>query len=482
MNGVDRDQVILLPDKLDDYVDENNPVRFIEAFVESLDLKTLGFRHSEPNETGRPPYAASDMLKLYIWGYLNQVRSSRKLERECHRNLEVIWIMKKLTPDFKAISNFRKDNIDCIKPVFKEFVYLCKSLDLFGAELIGVDGSKFRAVNSKQRNFNKAKLAETLKRLDESIARYLKEMEEIDGVDDGQRSEAEKLKEKLARLEKKRQEYINAQNLMMKTGQREISLTDAESRLMRNNGKLDVCYNTEAAFDSKNKLVADYDVTNISSDQGELSPIAEAAKETLGVERIEATADGGFFSAEDIKKCLDNGITPYVPELPSSPRGVAKKFGVPVPEFYKEKFIYDKATDSYVCPARQRLEFLFLNVLDGKTYRVYKTGACPSCSFFMTKCTRNREGRMIWRWEHEEVLEGQRVRLQSAEGKKKLLVRKELCEHPFGTIKRAFNCGYFLLKGLRNVRGEMGFTMLVYNMRRAINILGVEVLVACLTR
>lgn len=483
--GFERDQVVLFPDTLDEYIDEENPVRFIDAFVGSLDLKGLGFKRVEPREMGRPSYDPYDMLKLHVYGYLNQVRSSRKLERECHRNVEVMWMMKKLTPDFKTISRFREENVDCIKPVFKEFVYLCKSLDLFGAELIGVDGSKFRAVNSKQRNFNEEKLAEALKRLEEKIASYLEELEENDRTDDvkhGGSSEVEKLKEKLSKLEEKKHRYVQSQNLMKETGQKEVSLTDPDSRLMKNNGKLDVCYNTEAAVDSKNKLVADYDVTNIAGDQGQLCTTAEAAKETLGVERIEATADGGFFSAEDIKKCLDKGITPYVRELPSSPRGVARKAGIPAPEFHKEKFAYDKATDSYVCPAEQRLEFLYWIDMHGKTLGAYRSNACPSCPFFMTKCTRNREGRTIWRWEHEKVLEEMRLRLESAEGRKKLLVRKELCEHPFGTMKRAFNQGYLLLKGLRKVKGEMGFTMLAYNIRRAINILGVNALLTYLRR
>jgi transposase len=461
-------------------------VRFVDAFGESLHLKELGFKRVEPNEVGRPSYDPYDMLKLFVYGYLNQVRSSRKLERECHRTLEVVWMMKKLTPDFKTISSFRKDNIDCIKPVFKEFVYLCKSLDLFGAELVGIDGSKFRAVNSKQRNFNEAKLAETLKRLEEKMARYLKEMEENDddcGTGDEQQdgNGSGKLKEKIARLEEKRGEYIQAQNLMRETGQREVSLTDPDSRLMKNNGKLDVCYNTETAIDSKNKLVVDYDVTNVATDQDQLGTTAEAAKETLGVKRIDVTSDRGFFSAVAIKERIDNGITPHLPELSSGPRGEAKSSGIPVPEFHKDKFVYDKKTDSYVCPAGQRLEFLYWLEDDGKTQGAYRTSACASCPFFMTRCTRNKDGRTILRWEHEDVLEEMRARLKTVEGRRKLLVRKELREHPFGTIKRAFNQGYLLMKGLESVRGEMGFAMLAYNMRRAVNILGVKALMACLT-
>jgi transposase len=484
--GFERDQVILFPDTLDEYTTEENPVRFIDAFVDSLDLKILGFKRVEPNEMGRPPYDPHDLLKLYLWGYLNQVRSSRKLEKACVSNVEVMWLMKKLAPDFKTIADFRKENIDCIKPVFKEFVYLCKSLDLFGAELVGIDGSKFKAVNSRKRNFDEKTLAEALKRLEEKIARYLKEMEENDGADEGRNgsgsanSDVGKLKEKLSKLEEKKREYVQAQNLMKETGQKEVSLTDPDSRLMKNNARIEPCYNTETAIDSKNKLAVDYKVTNMASDRNQLSPMAKSAKEILQVEKIDATADRGFHDSVDIKECVDNGITPYVPEPVIMGRGEVKKAGVPKPAFYADKFVYDGATDSYICPAGQRLEFYYWDKTKGRRLAVYKTEACFTCPFFMTDCTRNKLGRWIGRWEHEEILEEMRARLKTEEGSRKAALRKELCEHPFGTMKRAFNQGYLLLKGLKKVNGEMGFTMLAYNMRRAINILGVKALLAYL--
>ena len=479
--GFDREQVILFRDTLDEYITEENPVRFIDAFVGSLDLEKLGFKRVEPNEMGRPSYDPYDMLKLYVYGYLNQIRSSRKLERACLSNVEVMWLMKKLAPDFKTIADFRKENIDCIKPVFKEFVYICKTLNLFGAELVGIDGSKFRAVNSRKRNFDPEHLAEALKRLEERIASYLRELEENDGPEES-RGSVEKLKEKISKLEEKRREYTSAQDLMKETGQKEVSLTDPESRLMKNNGKIEVCYNTEAAIDSKNKLAVDYDVTNSASDRNQLSPMAKSAKDTLGVERIDATADKGFHDSLEIQECVSNGITPYVPEPVSVGRGEVKKVGVPKPAFYGDKFAYDKTTDSYVCPAGERLEFYcWNNNMKGRRVAIYRTDACFTCPFFMTDCTTNKVGRRIHRWEHEETLEEMRARLKTAEGSRKAAMRKELCEHPFGTIKRAFNQGYFLLKGLRKVNGEMGFTMLAYNMRRAINILGVKALLAYLT-
>lgn len=478
VEGMNRSQVILLPDTLDEYVSEENPVRFIDAFVDSLDLKELGFKHSEPCEEGRPPYDPGDMLKLYVYGYLNQVRSSRKLEMECHRNVEVMWLMKKLAPDFKTIADFRKCNVDCIKPVFKEFVYLCKSLDLFGAELVGIDGTKFKAVNSKDRNFNEKKLQSILKLINEKIERYLNELQENDDKnDDDDQKVAERLKEKISKLEEKRDECTRMQNWMRETGQKEVSLTDRESRLMRagNGKKLDVCYNVESAVDSKNHLVAEYYVTNSPSDKNELVKAAIGAKENLGVEKLDATADSGFFDAEQIRDCIDNGITPYVTEQKSI--GSAKRAGIPTPDFYKSKFAYDAELDAYTCPAGQKLEFMY--VMDkgkGRRMRVYGIAACSKCPFFLTRCTADRSGRKIYRGLNEELVEEMRKRIK--EDPSKVELRKELCEHLFGTMKSAFNQGYLLLKGLRKANGEVGLTMLAYNMRRAINILGARALIA----
>ena len=483
--GETRDQSILFPDTLDEYVTEENPVRFIDAFVDSLDLQQLGFKHAKlDGGAGRPPYDPSDLLKLYVYGYLNQVRSSRKLEKACVSNLEVIWLMKKLAPDFKTISDFRKDNIDCVKPVFKEFVFLCKSLDLFGAELIGIDGSKFKAVNSKDRNFNQKKLLASLKLINEKIERYLKEMEEADTSggeeEEDDKLKNEKLREKIGKLEQKREEYLRIQNQMKEIGQKEISLTDPESRLMKVGvgHKLDVCCNVESSIDAKNHLAVEYDVTNSSNDQNELSRVAKGTKETLGVAKLDVTADRGFFDADEIKDCIDNGITPYIPEQ-SFVSGPAKNRGIPTPEFYKRKFVYDGEADAYTCPADHNLNFMYLmSDGKGKKVRVYGTRACKTCPFFLDRCTTNTDGRKIYRGMNEGVVEEMRRRIKADPSK--LKIRKELCEHPFGTMKRAFNQGYLLLKGLRKVTGEIGFTMLAYDMRRAINILGTKKLMASL--
>jgi len=480
VEGMNRSQVILLPDTLDEYVGEENPVRFIDAFVDGLDMKELGFKHSEPSEEGRPPYDPRDMLKLYVYGYLNQVRSSRKLERECHRNVEVIWLMKKLAPDFKTIADFRKCNVDCIKPVFREFVYLCRRLDLFGGELVGIDGSKFKAVNSTKRNLNEKTLAERLRRVEERIASYLKEMEANDRADEqhNDSGRVEKLKEKIGRLEEKRQEYIRIQDEMRETGQKEVSLTDPDSRLMRvDSQKLDVCYNIESAVDSKNHLIIDYDVTNFPNDHNQLARIAERAKETLCVSKLDVTADKGFYDGKELKECEGNGITTYV-SIPEESMPY-KRVGVPEPEFYSSRFMHDPLRDVYVCPAGHEMSF-WKHSSHGKGKsrgRLYRTGECAACPF-RSRCTRNRLGRIIFRSEYQPVIDRLRARLRNDDGLDKLNRRKEIVEHPFGTMKRAFNQGYLLLKGLRKVNGEVGFTMLAYNMRRAINILGTRRLVS----
>ncbi len=471
VEGLNRNQTALFPETLEGYVDKENPVRFIDAFVDSLNLENLGFKHSIPAEVGRPPYNPSDLLKLYIYGYLNQIRSSRKLERECHRNLEVMWLMKKLTPDFKTIADFRKDNIHCVKDVFKEFVKLCISLDLYGAKCIAVDGTKFKAVNSLDKNFNRKNLAYRMKTIDEHVSKYLAEIEEEDRIEEQANSKhTDILQEKVQKLMKRKEEYSELLRTLKESKQNEVSLVDPDCRLMKNRGRIEPCYNGQVAVDDKNHLIVDYNVTNAPADNCQLSSMAIGAKEMLGAKTLEAVADKGYFSFVQIKDCVDNGITPYVPEQNRYGVGFVKKKGVPTREYHVDKFVYDVGTDTFVCPAGNKLVFSYLDRAHQKNIRVYRTDACFSCKFFMTKCTLNKHGRTLWRWEHAEVLDELRERMLREP--EKLALRKKLVEHPFGTMKRAFNQGYLLLKGLRKVRGEVGFTMLAYNMRRVLNILG----------
>jgi len=478
VTGNHRNQTILFPDTLDKYVDAENPVRFIDAFIDSLNLEKLGFKHSILADTGRPSYNPSDLLKLYTYGYLNQIRSSRKLERECYRNVEVIWLMKKLAPDHKTIADFRKNNVDCIKPVFKEFVYLCRSLDLYGAQLVAIDGSKFKAVNSKSNNFNEKTVALRLKRTEEKIAVYLRLMDENDKADSGkdESHKVEGLKERISKLEEKKQQYEQIQNQMKQTGQKEVSLTDPDSRLMRvDSQRLDVCYNIQTSVDAKKHLIVDYEVINNSTDHHQLTTDAKAAKQALGVDRLEVLSDKGFYVANDLKDCEEAGITVFMPIPSFNP---TKNVGVPEPEFASEQFVYDGVKDVYVCPGGKELCF-WKRSFKGKPEngRRYKTSFCVGCAL-RSRCTRNKLGRVMVRWDYQDAVDRLRARLESSEGKEKLHIRREIVEHPFGTMKRAFNQGYLLLKGLRKVKGEVGFTMLAYNMRRAINILGVGTLIA----
>jgi transposase len=475
--GNHRDQTVLFPNTIDQYVEQENPVRFIDAFVDSLNLEKLGFKHSVPAETGRPSYNPSDQLKLYIYGYLNQVRSSRKLEKECPRNVEVMWLMKKRPPDFKTIADFRKDNIDCIKGVFQEFVYLCKSLNLYGAQLVSIDGTKFRAVNSKSNNLNEKTVALRLKQIEEKIAEYLKELDNNDTNDSEEADTTSDLKEKISQLEKKKQQYEHIQTQMKATGQREVSLVDPDSRVLRvDSQRLEVGYNIQASVDAKQQLIVDYDVINNSTDHHQLTKDALAAKQVLGVHQLDVLSDKGFYVEKDIADCENNGITVFMP-IPAlfSPY---KSLGIPAPEFYSDKFVYDSAKDVYVCPAGNEMPF-WKHSNRGKGFegRLYRSISCDSCRV-RGKCTRNKRGRYMFRGEFDGAVDRLRARLATYDGKGKCRMRRLLSEQPFGTIKRAFNQGYVLLKGLRKVMGEVGFTMLAYNMRRAINILGVGTLIS----
>jgi len=382
--------------------------------------------------------------------------------------------MKKLAPDNKTIADFRKDNIDCIKPVFKEFVYLCRSLDLYGAQLVAIDGTKFRAVNSKSNNLNEKTVAQRLKQTDEKIAKYLKELDNNDANDseEGETAQNDKLKEKISQLEEKKQQYEHIQGQMKATGQMEGSLVDPDSRLMRvDSQRLEVGYNIQTSVDSKQHLIVDYDVVNISTDHHQLVKDALSAKETLGVDSFDVLSDKGFYVEKDVFDCEANGIRVFMP-IPAAFNHY-KSVGVPEPGFYSDRFVYDVAKDVYVCPVGNEMPF-WKRSDRGKGFdgRLYKSMCCASC-LVRDKCTRNRRGRYMFRGEFDGAVDRLRARLATSEGKEMCRLRRMLVEHPFGTIKRAFNQGYLLLKGFRKVKGEVGFTMLAYNMRRVINIFGV---------
>jgi len=473
ITGISRQQLVLFPESLDDYIAADNPVRFIDAFVDSLDLAELGFAHTELAETGRPPYDPRDLLKLYIYGYLNRIRSSRKLERECQRNVEVMWLVGKLAPDHKTIADFRKDNRKAFKEVFKAFCLLCQELDLFGAELIAIDGSKFKADNSSKRNFTQTKVKKYLQELEQRIEAYLQELDELDQIEAPAvppQHSAQQLQAKIEQLKTRQSKYQGYLKRMEESGESQLSMTDADSRAMPKSPKAPVAYNAQTAVDSKHHLIVAQDVTNDVTDRDQLSRMALEAKETLGVEQIKAVADMGYAHGKELKACLEAGIEPYVARPNTSANAKLGLFG-------KEQFVYDPETDTYRCPAGQTLTYRFDTVEKERHIRYYRTSACGGCPL-KEKCTRNKEGRRITRWVDEHIIEETQQRVEAHP--EIMQQRKELVEHPFGTIKHWWDQGHFLMKGLEKVRAEFSLSTLAYNIRRVLNILGVQRLIAAL--
>ena len=473
IEGEDRKQTLLFPEVLEDYITEENPVRFIDVYVEGLDLVGMGFERAIPKETGRPPYNPGDLLRLYVYGYLNRSRSSRQLETEAGRNVELMWLMRKLRPDFKTIADFRRDNVQAIKKVCREFTLWCKRLELFGGELVAIDGSKFVAVNSPKRNFTEKKLKRMIEEIDGKIDQYLKELDRQDKQEVGERSlSAEELKEKIERYKQRRGQYEQLKKDLEQSGESQVSLTDPQSRSMRVGHGVEVSYNVQIVVDHKHKLVLEHEVVNEVTDQGQLSTMAKKAKETLGVETLEVVADRGYYSGEEVKACEQSGITAYVPKPNNSSN---LKRGL----FTKEDFIYEPVKDCYRCRAGKELSYRFNSVEQGRAVRSYEIFGCNRCEL-KSKCSINKRGkRRITRWVDEAILEAMARRV--AEHPEKVELRKCLAEHPFGTIKRAMNQGYFLMRGLTKVGAETSLTILTYNLKRVINILGVRTMMEALT-
>ncbi len=468
IEGHARDRALLLPASVEDYVAADSPVRFIDAFVDDLDLGEAGFHRSRPKATGRPGYDPADMLKLYLYGYLNRVRSSRRLEAEATRNLELIWLLCGLRPDYKTIADFRRDNRGAFKAVFRAFVTLCRKLDLFGRELLAVDGTRLKAVNNPGRNFSRDKLARYIAAADERIEGYLAELDAIDRGEDGHGpGRGEALSAKIAHVRERRQAQAAMLDQLNASGESQVSLTDADARAMVTGQKTIVGYNAQVAVDAKHKLIVEQHVTNAATDMGLLASTAGAAKEALGVERIDAVADMGYYKGEDIEACEANGITPYVarPE-----RGSAVANG----RFPKERFSYDPAADAYHCPGGQLLDTRYRSVTRGHVSIQYSSpAACAACAI-KARCTGGR-WRRINGWENEAVLERMAKRLAARPGV--LDIRRETVEHPFGSIKQWMNQGAFLMRGLDKVRAEFSLTALAYNLRRAITLIGIPGLI-----
>jgi transposase len=466
--GHDRSQTLLLPESLDDYVGPENPVRFIEAFVDGLDLTAAGFIRVAAQRTGRPGFAPADLLKLYIYGYLNRVRSSRRLEAETHRNIDVIWLLRQLKPDYKTIADFRRDNRNTFRPIFRQFVLLCRQLDLFGRELLAVDGTRIKAVNNKDRNFTRASLSKFIELADAKLGDYLQRLDQSDAAESTTGgSRVANLAEKIAALRSRRTQCQKMLAELDRTGEDQISLTDPDSRAMAAHTRVAVGYNVQVAVDTQHKLIVEQQVTNQVLDMGLLTQTAEPAKEVLGVETIEAVADKGYFKIEDIEACENAGIVPYVPR---PQRGPSVRAGL----FRKDEFHYDAGSDLYVCPAGQRLYPYSSSLLRGlkKVNSVNKL-ACDDK--IRSHCT-NGSFRAVSRLENEAVLDRMQARLAKCPGV--LDQRRETVEHPFGSIKQWMNQGAFLMRGLEKVRGEFSLTALAYNLRRVLNIVGFAELMA----
>ena len=467
--GHDRSQLLLLPEAVDDYVAADNPVRFIEAFVDGLDLAALGFIGTVPKATGRPGYAPADLLKLYIYGYLNRTRSSRRLEAETHRNIEVIWLLRHLRPDFKTIADFRRINHKAFRPVFRQFVLLCRELDLFGKELLAVDGTRIKAVNNKDRNFTRASLKEFIRLADAKLDDYLQRLDHADAAETSTSgSRVENLAEKIAAVRGRRERCQEMLAELDRTGESQISLTDPDSRAMAAHTRVAVGYNVQIAVDTKHKLIVEQQVTNQVLDMGLLTETAEPAKEILGVETIDVVADKGYFKIEDIEACEKAGMEPYVPR---PQRGPSVRAGF----FRKDEFKYDPETDSFTCPAGQRLTPYSSSALRQlKKINYANRKACRDCPL-RARCTDN-QFRTVSRLENEAVLDRMQERL--AKRPEVLNQRRETVEHPFGSIKQWMNQGAFLMRGLEKVRAEFSLTALAYNIRRVLNLVAFGKLMA----
>lgn len=470
--GDDRSQSTLFPERLDDYVGDDNPVRAIDVFVDELDLGELGFGGVEPRATGRPAYHPATLLKIYIYGYLNRVQSSRRIERECQRNVELVWLTGRLMPDFKTIADFRKDNGEAIRKVCRAFVLLCRRLDLLSDASVAIDGSKFKAVNARDRNFTEAKMKRRLEQIDESIARYLSQLDTADRQGPAvPEAKTTRLKEKIATL-REEIERLNALNArMMASEDKQISLTDPDARSMATSGKGSgiVGYNVQSAVDTTHHLIVAHEVTNVGTDRSQLSNMAEQARTEIGTATLDVVADRGYYDGQEILACETAGITVTLPKPMTSSAKAAGRFG-------KQDFVYVAAEDVYRCPAGERLIYRYTNEEDGKTLRRYWTAACQTCAL-KAQCTQGKE-RRISRWEHETVLETVQDRLDR--NPDKMRVRRQTVEHPFGTIKAWMGATHFQMRRLPKVASEMALHVLAYNMKRVIQILGVGGLMAAM--
>ncbi|MDI5985351.1 IS1182 family transposase [Halomonas sp. M4R5S39] len=467
--GEARDQGTLFPALLDDFIADDNPVRAIEAFVEGLDLRILGFKGVDPHATGRPAYHPAVLLKLYIYGYLNRLQSSRRLERETQRNVELMWLTERLTPDFKTIADFRKDNGEAIRRVCREFIVLCRRLELFSQAIVAIDGSKFKAVNNRDRNFTATKMKRRLEQIEESFERYLTQLDAADREEPAlAEAKTAHLKEKIRKLREETSRLQSVEVERLRSPDQQTSLTDPDARSMATSGRGTgvVGYNVQAAVDSQHHLIVAHEVTNIGHDRGQLANMAKQAREATGIKELEVVADRGYYKGEEILACHKERITTYLPKPVTSP---SQAKGL----FPRGAFRYSSESNEYICPARQRLIWRFETIENGQKLHCYWSSACGSCSI-KEKCTTGQQ-RRIKRWEHEDVLEAAQSRLDW--NPEMMRLRRQTVEHPFGTLKAWMGSTHFLTRRLKNVSTEMSLHVLAYNLKRVMSILGVNELI-----
>lgn len=457
---------MLLPESLDDYVEEANPVRVVDVFVDELDLGKLGFDGIKPAVTGRPAYHPAVLLKLYIYGYLNRVQSSRRLEKEAQRNVEVMWLTGRLMPDFKTIADFRKDNGKAIRRVCRQFVVLCQQLGLFSDGLVAIDGSKFKAVNNRDRNFTSAKLKRRMEEIEASINRYLTDLDTADRQEPViAKAKTERLQDKIAALKRQMQELREVEVQLNETPDKQISLTDPDARSMKTRGTGIVGYNVQTAVEAKHHLIVAHEVTNVGIDREHLSSMAKQARTAMAAGEITAIADRGYFKGEQILACHEAGITVIVPKTTTS----GAKFDG---RFDRADFIYDAQKNEYRCPAGDHLIWRYATIEDGLKVHRYWSSNCKGCAI-KEKCTPSKQ-RRVTRWEREDVLESMQRRLDLAPDS--MRIRRQTVEHPFGTIKLWMGGAHFLTTTLKKVSTEMSLHVLAYNLKRVIKILGTGVL------
>jgi len=467
IEGVDRDQATLFPERLDDYVRDDNPVRAVDAFVDALDLSALGF-DVVPEATGRPGYHPATMLKIYVYGYLNRIQSSRRLERECGRNVELIWLTGSLKPDFKTIADFRKDNGPAIRNVCRQFVALCRDINLLDSNSVAIDGSKFKALNAKAKNFTREKLRKRFKEIDERIQRYLSDLDRADEVHTAtgmpvREAEVQQIIDKIAWLKKEADKLARVKAEMDRTDADQISETDPDARSMASTSRHPriIGYNVQSAVDTEHHLIVAHEVTNIGSDRNALSDMANQARDALCVDKLDVVADKGYYKGEGIVLCEDDDITVTLPKPATSN---AKADG----RFDRGAFIYDAEKDIYICPAGQHLTRRMTREEAGKVLHRYWTTTCETCPV-KHHCTPSKQ-RRISRWEREDVLETVQKRLE--DNPDKMATRRETAEHPFGTIKAWMGATHFKMRTLKHVATEMALHVLAYNIMRVIAVIG----------